>query len=94
MVEQWFCNPKVVGSSPTQGSLKMNTMKGGKTTDPWQADSDAYTMAQYEEIMQDSKRRAAAVKAAKSKAEDLNKRAAVMSRVSSKKVPATKSKKK
>lgn len=47
----------------------------------FQAESDAYTMAQYEEIMADSKRRNAAIKAAKDKASDLNKRAAAMSKV-------------
>lgn len=47
----------------------------------WQAESDAETMARYEEIMADTKRRNAAVKMAKSKADDLNKRANAMSRV-------------
>lgn len=55
----------------------------------WQAESDAETMARYEEIMSDSSRRNAAIKAAKEKASDLNKRASVMSKVAS-----TKSKKK
>lgn len=47
----------------------------------FQAECDADTMARYEEIMSDSKRRAAAVKAARSRADDLNKRAGMMSRV-------------
>ena len=47
----------------------------------WQAESDAETMARYEEIMADSARRNAAVKAAKEKASDLNKRANAMSKV-------------
>jgi hypothetical protein len=47
----------------------------------WQAESDARTMAQYEEIMQDSARRRAAVAEAKKQASDLNKRAAVMNKV-------------
>ena len=55
----------------------------------WQAEEDAYTMARYEEIMSDSSRRNAAIKAAKEKASDLNKRASAMS-----KVAGTKSKKK
>lgn len=46
-----------------------------------QAESDARTMAQYEEIMQDSARRRAAVAEAKKQASDLNKRAAVMNKV-------------
>lgn len=48
----------------------------------WRAESDAETMARYEEIMGDASRRAAAVKIAKQKAADLTKRAGVMSRVS------------
>ena len=55
----------------------------------WQAESDAETMARYEEIMSDSARRSAAIKAAKEKASDLNKRASAMS-----KVAGTKSRKK
>ncbi len=47
----------------------------------WRAEEDANTMARYEEIMSDSSRRNAAVKAARERAEDLNKRAATMSRV-------------
>lgn len=47
----------------------------------WRTEEDARTMARYEEIMSDSKRRAAAVKEAKRQADDLNKRASVMTRV-------------
>ena len=47
----------------------------------WRAEEDARTMARYEEIMSDSKRRNAAVKEAKRQATDLNKRASVMNRV-------------
>lgn len=47
----------------------------------WQAESDAETMARYEEIMGDASRRSAAVKVAKQKAADLTKRASAMSRV-------------
>lgn len=50
----------------------------------WQAEEDAYTMARYEEIMADSARRSAAIKAAKEKASDLNKRASAMNKVASK----------
>ena len=55
----------------------------------WRAVSDAETMARYEEIMSDSARRNAAIKAAKEKASDLNKRANAMN-----KVAGTKSRKK
>ena len=47
----------------------------------WQAESDAETMARYEEIMGNASRRSAAIKVAKQKAADLTKRAGVMSRV-------------
>ena len=51
----------------------------------WQAESDADTMARYEEIMADKKRRNAAVKMAKEKASDLNKKASAMNRVANSK---------
>lgn len=47
----------------------------------WQAEEDASTMARYEEIMQNSKRRKAAISAAKSRATELNRRATVMNKV-------------
>lgn len=47
----------------------------------WQAESDAETMARYEEIMADASRRKAAISAAKTRAADLTKRANVMNRV-------------
>ena len=37
----------------------------------WQADYDAETMARYQEIISDPKRKSAAMRAAKSKARDL-----------------------
>lgn len=46
----------------------------------WRAQSDAHTMAEYEAIMGDSKRKAAAIKEAKTQAAELNKRAAAMQR--------------
>lgn len=49
----------------------------------WQAECDADTMARYEEIMADTQRRNAAIKAAKARATDLNKRANAMARVAS-----------
>lgn len=59
----------------------------------WQAEADAETMARYEEIMGDASRRRAAINAAKTKANDLNKRANVMNRVAGTK-SLSKSKKK
>ena len=47
----------------------------------WQAESDAETMARYEEIMNDSKRKAAAIRVAKDRAADLTKRANAMQKV-------------
>ena len=44
----------------------------------WRAESDAETMARYQEIMQDKNRRSAAIKAAKTKATELTKRAQAM----------------
>lgn len=60
----------------------------------WQAEEDAYTMARYEEIMSDSARRNAAIKAAKEKADDLNKRANAMNKVAGNKPKTTSSKSK
>lgn len=51
----------------------------------WQAESDADTMARYEEIMSSSSRRTAAMKAARNRAADLNRRADMMTRVAGKK---------
>lgn len=47
----------------------------------WRAEDDARAMAHYEEIMADSARKKAAIGAAKSMANDLNKRANAMNRV-------------
>ena len=51
----------------------------------WQAQADADTMARYEEIMADSRRKNAAIREAKKKAADLEKRAGLMNRVTKKK---------
>jgi hypothetical protein len=51
-------------------------------------------MAQYEEIMADSARRARAVKAAKDMASDLNKRASAMNKVAGNKAKTTSSRSK
>lgn len=47
----------------------------------WQAESDAQTMASYQEIMEDKARMNRAIKVAKSKAADLTKRASAMQSV-------------
>ena len=44
----------------------------------WQAESDAHTMAQYQEIMQDKARMNRAIKEANKQAQDLTKRASAM----------------
>jgi hypothetical protein len=44
----------------------------------WQAESDAQTLARYQEIMQDSKRKTAAIKQAKIQASRLEKSANAM----------------
>lgn len=51
----------------------------------WQAESDAETMARYEEILSDPKRRQRAVNAAKKKAADLQKRATNLNNVGKRK---------
>ena len=44
----------------------------------WQAESDASTMARYQEIMSDKSRMNRAIKEAEKQAKDLNKRASAM----------------
>lgn len=56
----------------------------------WQAEMDADTMARYEEIMADSRRKSAAMKVARQQAADLTKRANAMSRVASGSKPVKK----
>ncbi len=56
----------------------------------WQAEQDAQTMARYEEIMADNKRKSAAMKVARQQAEDLTKRANAMSKVASGSKPVKK----
>ena len=58
----------------------------------WQAESDAQTMASYQEIMGDKARMNRAIKVAKSRAADLTKRASAMQNVA--KTKATSSKRK
>lgn len=52
-----------------------------KTEQQWQAESDAHTMAQYQEILGDKARMNRAIKVAKEQARDLNKRATAMQTV-------------
>ena len=47
----------------------------------WQAESDAYTMATYQEIINDKARMRRAISVAKTKAADLSKRASAMQSV-------------
>lgn len=49
-----------------------------KQEQQWQAESDAHTMAQYQEILQDKARMNRAIKAAEKQAKDLSKRASAM----------------
>lgn len=51
----------------------------------WQAEDDAETMARYQEIMNDKSRMSRAVKAAQTKANELQKRANNLKKVTSKK---------
>ncbi len=58
----------------------------------WQAESDAQTMASYQEIMGDKVRMNRAIKVAKSKAADLTKRASAMQNVAKTKTTSSKRK--
>ena len=61
-----------------QRILKMNKIMPVKSSDElrWQAESDARTMAQYQEILQDKARMNRAIKEANKQAADLQKRTA------------------
>ena len=52
----------------------------------WQAYEDAETLARYQDIMGDPKRKRAAILEAKHKAKDLNKRASLMQRAAGGKI--------
>lgn len=56
----------------------------------WQAESDAQTMASYQEIMGDKARMNRAIKVAKAKAADLTKRASAMQSVAKTKTSSSK----
>ena len=58
------------------------TGKMTKDEQKWQAESDARTMAQYQEILGDKNRMNRAIKVAQQQARDLSKRAAAMQSVS------------
>lgn len=59
----------------------MATKSTSRDEQRWQAESDASTMATYQEIMNDKARMNRAIKVAKSKAADLSKRASAMQNV-------------
>lgn len=56
----------------------MATIKMSAEEKKWRAESDAETMARYQEIISDSSRKKAAIAAAKTKANELTKRAQAM----------------
>lgn len=55
--------------------------KISKQDQQWQAESDAHTMAQYQEIMSDRARMSRAIKVAQKQAQDLTRRANAMQTV-------------
>ena len=60
----------------------------------WQAESDASTMARYQEIMSDKARRNRAIKEANKQAADLNKRANAMKSAANMKIDGSRGNKK
>ena len=58
----------------------------------WQAENDANTMVNYQEIMRDKARMNRAIKVAKSRAADLTKRASAMQNVAKTKTTSSKRK--
>lgn len=56
-----------------------------KSKNDWQAEMDAQTMANYQEIISDKTRMNKAIKIAQAKAKDLQKRASIMSKVGGRK---------
>ena len=56
-------------------------MVSKKIDQQWQAESDAHTMAQYQEILSDKNRMNRAIKVAQQQAKDLAKRASAMQNV-------------
>lgn len=72
-----------MASKISMASQKRNELR-------WQAESDAQTMASYQEIMGDKARMNRAIKVAKSKAADLTKRASAMQNVAKTKTTSSK----
>ncbi len=58
-------------------------MAVSKQEQKWQAESDANTMATYQEIINDKQRMQRAIKVAQDKAKDLNRMASAMNNVAS-----------
>ena len=56
-----------------------------KSKNDWQAEMDAQTMVQYQEIISDKSRMSKAIKIAQAKAKDLQKQATIMSQIGKKK---------
>jgi hypothetical protein len=67
----------------------MDSVKMSKQEQQWQAESDASTMATYQEIINDKARMQRAIKVANKKAQDLTKRASAMQSVAKTKAPRT-----
>lgn len=67
-------------------------MVTSKQEQKWQAESDAHTLAQYQEIMSDKARMNRAVKMAEKRAQELTKSANMMQRAAKIKSPSRKKK--
>ena len=65
---------------------KLSSMTDKKREQQWQAEDDARTMAQYQEILQDKARMGRAIKEANKQAQELNKRATAMRNAASARV--------
>ncbi len=71
----------------------MSTLKTSREEQKWQAESDAHTMAQYQEILADKARMNRAIKVAQRQAQDLTKRANAMQSVARTKTSSGRGKK-
>ena len=56
-----------------------------RSKNDWQAEMDAQTMAQYQEIISDKSRMSKAIKIAQARAKDLQKQATILSQIGKKK---------
>ena len=72
----------------------MDSKSNSKCEQQWQAECDARTMAQYQEILSDKARMNRAIREANKQAADLSKRANAMQTVAKTKAPRTSSRKK